>query len=178
MQQLDVSAVISGLEEARFIHDEALDAPMITKEDFDEATPDNITPLSVDQKHYFVLKGQLAQLGARFLSLSSFGLSHASMVDVRELGRVMEEWHNDLPRHFAAISSDEKGQGILALTISVTSLQYQLLFFQALILCDYGTDKALRTWIDTRMKTVAFELASTFRLALVHDLAQRAPPTL
>jgi hypothetical protein len=175
---LDVSAVISGLEEVRFIHDETLDAPMITKEDFDEATPDNITPLLVNYKHYFILKCQLAQLGARFLSLSSSGLSHASLVDVRELGRVMEEWHNDLPRHFTTISSGGAAQSNLSFTILVTSLQYQLLFFQALILCDYGTDQALRTWIDTKMRTVAFELASTFRLALVHDLALRAPPTL
>ncbi|KAF1986041.1 hypothetical protein K402DRAFT_98086 [Aulographum hederae CBS 113979] len=64
--QLDVSSVISGLEPVRFIRDEETDTPIIATEDFDEAAGvvrSDIPAITSDQKQFFVLKCQLAQLG-------------------------------------------------------------------------------------------------------------------
>jgi hypothetical protein len=59
---------MSGLEQVRFIHDGDTDTPIVTREDFVEVSAialvrRKILAVTAEQKQFFILKSQLAQLG-------------------------------------------------------------------------------------------------------------------
>jgi hypothetical protein len=98
---------------------------------------------------------------------------------VRELGSALERWHKDIPLHFTTSSLERAdSRSNLSLTIQATSLQGQLIFFQALTLRVDHYDEAITTWSRRKKTSTAFDLAAVFRLATVHDLARHAPPLL
>ncbi|KAF2422965.1 hypothetical protein EJ08DRAFT_682480 [Tothia fuscella] len=105
--------------------------------------------------------------------------SPPSSPDLRELDNVFKKWQKDIPLHFQA-SSLAKGDSssITSLTIQVTSLQYQLIFFQAPASHTDHYDESLVAWARREKTNTAFDLAAIFRLATVHDLARHAPQSL